>query len=519
MGRDYKAVLQAVIAVVLLNASALAQPGPNGKATGPDWEAGFFQRLDSAFGSLDQAALRELEEQAGQALQGRLAGAAALFINGSFSAAMARLEGLDKAESPETARRAQELSDLISAWQSVFAGLVQIEGAGMVVHVPANQEKWGRQLPVMLVRWYSSYAGYFKPQDTRLPDIIFVPDSAALSALSRIPLESLQKSGTTATNVLGRIVLLSPSAFPHGYDWSRVVCHEMVHSVLYRKVGGGLPRFLEEGIATWLEEWARTGTTRPLSKSEVALLFMATNGQMFLEREALEQPYFQLESDVQARIVFLQTLFWVRVLIQRGGDDAVERLVEAVASGQDWEEAMQAVTGISVNAMFARAKGRWSNIGDRDGLDSLLFHQVPERLEPRERNRLEQSRKDVLLGDLLWGRGRRQAALEMYTQAPESLQHTPDLTWRLVRLYMDMQLPERAEELADRTRKLFPDDARVLYVSALVKKKKSKADAARLAHRAWLVNPFAIETISLFEELKVHLEDVPTGGMDVGKQE
>lgn len=512
MERHYKAVLSAIVAIALLSTSARAQPsrGDPEPAVAEAAYSEFVRQLDRAMEEVDATALEKLAAQSKPGIEADLAKGAALFITGDYAAALEKLEGWESIEAEELRRRAQELNALVSAWQSVFSRLVPVENDGISIFVPKSQTQWGKLLPLMIAGWHANYARYFLVPELPAPPVVFVPDQAALAALARVPLDAVKKTGTTGTHVLGRIVLLSPSAFPNGYDWSRVLCHEMVHTLLDARVRGKLPHFLDEGIATYLEEWGLHGRPKRLSTSQVALLFMATNDGLFLEREALGQPYWQMADALGPRIAFLQTLFWVRVLVQRGGTDAIPQLVKAVAEGQPWSEAVQTLTGISVNAMFAWAKGRWTNVGDRDGLDALLYQQFPERLDSRDRKRLEQSRKDVLMGDLLWGRGRPKAALEMYTQATEALQHTPDLAWRLVRLLLEMQRPEQAEKLAERAVQLFPDDARVLYLNALLRKNKGeKVEAARLARRAWLVNPFAIETINLFEELKVHLLDAP----------
>lgn len=512
MERRYKAVLSAIVAIALLATSVRAQPsGAEPKAdVAKEGYSQFVAQLDQAMEAVDAGALETLAAQSQPGVTADLAKGAALFITGDYAAALEKLEGWESMEAEELRRRAQELNALVSAWQSVFSGLVAIEHNGNTIFVPESQIQWGKLLPSMIADWHTTYTGYFQVPTAPVPPIVFVPDRAALAALARVPLDAVKKTGTTGTHVLGRIVLLSPSAFPNGYDWSRVLCHEMVHTLLDARVRGKLPHFLDEGIATYLEEWGQHGRPKRLSTSQVALLFMATNDGLFLEREALGQPYWQMADTLGPRIAFLQTLFWVRVLVQKGGSTAIWQLVKAVAEGQLWSEAVQTMTGISVNAMFAWAKGRWTNVGDRDGLDALLYQQFPERLDSRDRKRLEQSKKDVLMGDLLWGRGRPKAALEMYTQATEALQHTPDLAWRLVRLLLEMQRPEQAEKLAERAVDLFPDDARVLYLNALLRKNKGETvEAARLAQRAWLVNPFAIETINLFEELKVHLLDAP----------
>jgi len=330
--------------------------------------------------------------------------------------------------------------------------------------------------------------------------VVFVDDLTQLSALSRTPPDRLEDSGTVATVLFGKVVLLSPAAFPNGYAWDRVLCHEMVHLVLHLKVPRALPVFFEEGIARYLEEWGLDRRPSPLTRVEQSLMYLAVEEGLLLSREELGEPFWKHDSPLRSRAAFLQTLFLVRVLVQKSDEDGVKRFVASVAAGQDWKSAQRELTGLSDNALFAWARGRWKNVGNKDALDALLYSLAPQFLSEKQRLELEESRRTVMVGDLLWGRERRSSALRVYQRLPSGIQGTPDVAWRIVKLLLELERVDEAVAGVEAWLPDYPDDSRLLYVAALAYRARgSKEKARELAERAWLVNPFVNETMGLLD--------------------
>ena len=488
MERAYKRVFLAAVAIAcLLAGPALAEPG-------------FAGRVDEAFERWDRAALDRLQQEASAPEHRLLAGALGAFLDGDYGAAIEAGAGAAGSEDGEILRRADAIVDLATSWQAVLDRLVLVApgSPGVAVRVPAGQEEWGRRIQGRLGAMVNPYYEYFSVSPGLGPEVVFVEDLAQLSALSRTPPVRLEESGTVATVLFGKVVLLSPAAFPSGYAWDRVLCHEMVHLVLHLKAPGALPVFFEEGIARYLEEWSIEQRPSRLTRIEQSLMYLAVEEGLLLSREELGEPFWKLDSPLKTRAAFLQALFLVRVLVQKSDEDGVKRFVESVAAGEDWKSAQRALTGLSDNALFAWAKGRWNNVGNKDALDALLYSLAAQFLSEKQGQELEQSRGTVMVGDLLWGRQHKGAALKVYQRLPSGIQGTPDVAWRIVRLLLELGRVDEAVAGVEAWLPDYPDDSRLLYVAALAYGAQGQRDKAReLAERAWLVNPFANETIGL----------------------
>lgn len=488
MERAYKRVLLAAVAVSCLPAGA-ALAGP-----------GFTQSLDAAFERWDRAAITRLQQETTTPEEQLLAGALGAFLNGDYGAAMEAGTGAANSEDEEIRRRADAIVDLATSWQAVLDRLAPVAPGepGVALRVPVGQEGWGRRIKSRLGPMIDPYYDYFSVAERFGPEVVFVEDLAQLSALSRIPPDRLEESGTLATVLFGKVVLLSPASFPNGYAWDRVLCHEMVHLVLHLKIPGALPVYFEEGIARYLEDWGIAKRLSRLTRVEQSLLYLAVEEGLLLSREQLAEPFWTLGSPLESRAAFLQALFLVRILVQKSDEEGVKRFVEAVAAGQDWKSAQRAITGLSDNALFAWAKGRWKNVGNKDALEALLYSLAPQFLSEKQQQELDESRRTVMVGDLLWGRERRGEALKVYRRLPSGIQGTPEVAWRVVRLLLELERFDDAVAEAEARLPDYPDDARLLYVAALAYRAQGQTDkSGELADKAWLVNPFANETIGL----------------------
>jgi hypothetical protein len=117
----------------------------------------------------------------------------------------------------------------------------------------------------------------------------------------------------------------------------RVLCHELAHSFLAARTGSGTPTWLHEGVAQWLEGGdpgrrdaglaaaAREGRIRPLPD--------------------LESPFGEL-SESEATSAYAQSLSAVAHLLRLRGPAGLRNLIEALASGETPNEALQSAYGV-----------------------------------------------------------------------------------------------------------------------------------------------------------------------------
>lgn len=89
--------------------------------------------------------------------------------------------------------------------------------------------------------------------------IDLVRDLFSLSAVSGLPLEAAETTGTVAVARWGRVTMLSPRAAMFGYPWQDTLAHEVTHLALSRGSRDFAPLWLQEGIAKREEtRWRRT---------------------------------------------------------------------------------------------------------------------------------------------------------------------------------------------------------------------------------------------------------------------
>jgi hypothetical protein len=76
-----------------------------------------------------------------------------------------------------------------------------------------------------------------------------VRDLFSLAAVTGLPLEAAETTGTVAVARWGRVTMISPRAARNGYPWQDTLAHEVTHLALTRASRDQAPLWLQEGIA------------------------------------------------------------------------------------------------------------------------------------------------------------------------------------------------------------------------------------------------------------------------------
>src|SRR6185436_16882262 len=100
--------------------------------------------------------------------------------------------------------------------------------------------------------------GIVMPRPLRID---LVRDLFSLSAVSGLPLQAAETTGTVAVARWGRVNMISPRAAPGGYPWEDTLAHEITHLALSRGTRDMAPLWLQEGLAKRQE--ARWRPARP----------------------------------------------------------------------------------------------------------------------------------------------------------------------------------------------------------------------------------------------------------------
>jgi len=261
------------------------------------------------------------------------------------------------------------------------------------------------------------------------------------------------------------------------------------------------PAFLEEGVATYLEDWAGTGAPRELTPFDRGILKLALERREMPGTEELEAPFWQISDPFRSRLAYLVGFLWIREALRRGGDDSLGELLAELAKGTPLEEALLAMSKWNLSRWDARVRQVVKAEARREHVQQVALAFGEEFLRPRQAQNIEDSRSRVTLADLLWGRGHHDAALGILMGQPEWLHRSPDLAWRLSSLLLLTKQLDAARNLVVAALEVFPDDPRLLVVLTRIHGALGEPEmAARTAARAWMVQPFAVECQSLMME-------------------
>jgi hypothetical protein len=190
------------------------------------------------------------------------------------------------------------------------------------------------------------------PRPTR---VVVVRDLLSLSAMTGLPYESAQTTGTVAVAKWGRVTLLSPRASRHGFDWRDTLAHELTHLALTRASADRAPLWLQEGVAKREQvRWRAPGPfdDRPPNESVVQRGFEMKLG---VPIDRLGPSIAMLPSADAATVAFAEVSSFVHYFVEAAGPDALPKLLGALKAGLSTDAALLSVTGADLPAW----DGRW----------------------------------------------------------------------------------------------------------------------------------------------------------------
>jgi hypothetical protein len=467
-------------------------------ASGDPW----LEELDRRLERWEELAVAEWAASAPSPSHRALAEGAAAFLRGEWASAADKTTGATSG-SFEGSTRAAVLLDTIGTWSLVFQRLCSVSASReLTLWSHCHRQVWVQRVASHIVKAVESMG-------TRIPGppwsglhVVFLESYTELAQITGIPEAKLVSGGTLGVTSMGRIFLLSPGVFPNGYAWFRVLTHELVHRRL-KVFGAHLgPPFLEEGLATYLEDWAGTGAPRELTSFDRGILQLAVERREMPGSTELEAPFWQISDPFRSRLAYLVGFLWIREALRRGGDDSLGWLLGELAEGRPLKESLLALSKWNMSRWDARVRQVVKSEARRENVVLVALAFGEDYLRSKQVRSIEESRSRVTLADLLWGRGHHEAALSILMGQPEWLHRSPDLAWRLASLMALTKRLDAARNLVHGALEVFPDDPRLLVALARILGVLGEPEAAAgTAFRAWMVQPFAAECQSLMLEM------------------
>lgn len=318
--------------------------------------------------------------------------------------------------------------------------------------------------------------------------IDLVRDLFSLSAVSGLPLEAAETTGTLAIARFGRVIMLSPRAPKAGYPFEDTLAHEITHLFVTRATRDHAPLWLQEGVAKRLESHWRPA--RPFDDPEWADVTArrALENGTSVGLDALGPSIAMLPTPEAASTAFAEVTSFITHFVAEKGKPALELLfrdMKGLDEGKA-EAALRSVSGYSLS--------EWNRLWQK----ALL--EVPAR-DPRAERRELPGPSDygklarlLRLGDLLFDRGAFAAAERKYDAALEVAPSEAMVRFRAARTRLARKDLEGAQRVLGDDTSVNTDHGGWLALRARVASEQGKPELARsLIARALGLDPLAEE--------------------------
>jgi len=350
-----------------------------------------------------------------------------------------------------------------------------------------------------------------------------LPSTRELARLSTLTEEEIKTTGTIAICKFNKLMVTSPKALVHGYEWLDTAAHEYVHHVVTRRTRNATPIWLHEGIARWHESRWRGPGGEILSPWSAALLRDAAKKGKLVTFAQMHPSMAKLPSQEAAALAFAEVAVAVDYMKRNGGPKVMAHVLDGIAAGKGTEDAV----ALALNEPWKSFLDGWRRYlvarplpeGGEQEMRKLRFKGDPahggsysEWAEIPD----EQARRFARLGEIFRERNRWEAARQEYGKAVKRVgARYPMLAGKFAMASMVTGHDADAERALSEALRGHPDDA-ALHVQKgrlhLKRQEWQKAvESLLLANR---VDPFDPEIHAGLSEAYRALGDATTASRE-----
>ncbi len=344
-----------------------------------------------------------------------------------------------------------------------------------------------------------------------------VSNSSELAKVSTLPRDSIRTTGTIAICKFNKLMVTSPKALLHGYDWLDTMAHEYTHFVIAHRSKNSVPIWMHEGLAKYLESRWRGPAGGAMTPSTLALLGKRVRDNKLVPFEKMHPSMALLPTAEDAATAFAEVFFAVDLLQKTKGTPALALMLEKMAKGASDKQAVEAAFGQSWGGF---EKAWMAHLRKQPFPAELVPPSSDERKElvekagkpqpkkPREVSfgdfkeiAEEEPRKLAHLGELLRERGRIQAAAEDYGRAWEKVKNRYEsLSNKYALSLMELKRLDEAQQVLEGSLTMHPNSASThVHLGRLAFLRKDWAKVRSEYVGALAVDPFAPEVhLALF---------------------
>jgi hypothetical protein len=328
-------------------------------------------------------------------------------------------------------KEAAPLADLAKNCARATAGSVVIEDKEHDLWIRLQDEGDRVLLPVLADVAVKARAAIVRDLGIELPKplrIDLVRDLFSLSAVSGLPLQAAETTGTVAVARWGRVNMISPRAatLAGGYPWEDTLQHEMTHLALSHATRDQAPLWLQEGLAKRQE--TRWRPPRPFdgdpAPDEVAQNALLTGESVGIDQ--LGPSIAMLPSADAASIAFAEVSSFIEYWIKVNGQPALRLLFQDLKGlgTNEASRALESASGYDLSGWIVRWQDYLRHLPPPKGapLDQVV-HREPISLRERARQ--------IRTGELLEARGLAGQAVERFRVALSAEPHDASVRFLL----------------------------------------------------------------------------------------
>jgi tetratricopeptide (TPR) repeat protein len=329
---------------------------------------------------------------------------------------------------------------------------------------------------------------------------------AELSKESTLPKDSIKTTGTIAICKFNKLMVTSPKALLHGYDWVDTLAHEYTHYVIAKKSRNSVPIWMHEGLAKYLESRWRGPPGGAMTPSMLALLGKRVRENKLVPFEKMHPSMALLPTAEDASCAFSEVFFAIDLLNKSKGTGALSTMLSAMAKGSSDKQAVELAFG---QPWPAFAKAWMAHLKKQPYPAELVPPSSDEKKEVADKNKQqkkpreisfgdfreiaeEEPRKQAHLGELLRERNRLTSAAEEYGKAYDKVKNRYEsLSNKYALSLMELKRLDEAQKVLEGSLVMHPGSATThVYLGRLALLKKDWARAKSEYNEALAVDPF-----------------------------
>ncbi len=223
-----------------------------------------------------------------------------------------------------------------------------------------------------------------------------VSSGRELAAVSTLTLKQIRDTGTIAICKFNKLMVTSPKALVHGYDWLDTLAHEYVHYAVSNVSKNTVPIWLHEGLAKYLESRWRGPYGGAMTPSTLALLGTRVRKNTLVPFEKMHPSMALLPTAEDAATAFAEVYFAVDLMYQKEGTAGLRKMLALMGAGETDQRAVEHTFG----APFPAFEKAWlAHVKKQPFPKELIPPSLKDRKELAETKDKDKKRDDFAFGE------------------------------------------------------------------------------------------------------------------------